>query len=136
PQQVQAAFARAWAARSHNPLLWPAAHLGLNFAFNAMDVATLPDSVVDLEGGVLRWPRGKTGQPRVLAMLPQTADALRWYADRRPVATREADGLFFRTRQGRPVYKVWLRDGDDADAGMKENALTRRWGKWVGLPFT
>jgi hypothetical protein len=132
--QVRDAFAAAKRARRRNSLLWPAAHLGLNGAFNAEDVATLPEALVDLDGAMIKFPRGKTGVGRIVPLMPETVDALRWYLDRRPDAENaEAEALFFRTRKGYPIAKVW---GEIDEAGVHENVISRRWGRHVGLPFT
>jgi integrase len=94
--------------------------LGLNCGLGNSDVANLPKSALDLDGGWLEFPRPKTGQRRRAALWPETVKALQAAIASRPAAVDpEDDGLVFLTRFGRP----WSRSrADEADDGSVEVA--------------
>lgn len=136
PAQVAAAFKVV----KDNPLLNAAAHLGLMCAFTPKDVGTLPEASVDLDAAEIRFARGKTGVARLCPLLPPAVDALRAYLEYRrrfKSVKPAAAGLFFRTREGMP-YDRWFGsgDGDESNAGHRDNLLSRRWTTAVGLPFS
>jgi hypothetical protein len=66
PGRLRSAFKTV----SDSPFLTAAAHLGLNCGFIPKDAATLPESVVDLAGALIVFPRGKTGVGRICPLLP------------------------------------------------------------------
>ncbi len=77
--------------------------LALNGGFGNTDLAFMPHSVIDLEAGWIRYPRGKTGKPRAVPLWPETIAAVREAIDQRPQdRTRDTAELLFLTRQGRP----------------------------------
>lgn len=74
----------------------------VNCAFGPMDLATLPLSAVDLDGGWIDYPRPKTGIPRRCPLWPETVAALRAaLADRPTPRQAAAAGLVFLTARGR-----------------------------------
>jgi integrase len=80
--------------------------LGVNCGFGNTDVASLPQSAVDLETGWVNFPRPKTEIPRRVPLWPETIAALREALANRPApADPSAKELCFLTRQGR----VWVR---------------------------
>ena len=58
--------------------------LGVNGGFGNMDIAKLPLSAVDLDGGWIDFPRPKTGIPRRVPLWPETVEALRTVIENRP----------------------------------------------------
>jgi integrase len=82
--------------------------LGVNAGFGNHDIATLPMSVIDLDGGWVSYPRPKTGIPRRCPLWPETVAAIREAIAERPEPRQdEATGLVFVTTRGRP----WLVKG-------------------------
>jgi integrase len=75
--------------------------LGINCGFGNADCGNLPLSAVDLEGGIIDYPRPKTGIPRCAVLWPETVQALKDYLARRPAPKDVKDvGLIFLTRCG------------------------------------
>jgi integrase len=75
--------------------------LGVNAAFGNTDVATLPRSAIDLDGGWVDFPRPKTGIARRCPLWPETVTAIRNALAARPNPKDEADaGLVFVTKYG------------------------------------
>ncbi|MDB5339409.1 MAG: Phage integrase family protein [Planctomycetaceae bacterium] len=75
--------------------------LGLNCAFGASDISSLPESAVNLKTGWIDFPRPKTGIPRRCPLWPETIDALRAVLAKRPaVKDPAATGKLFVTRHG------------------------------------
>jgi integrase len=75
--------------------------LGINAGHGNSDCGNLPLSAVDLEAGVIDFPRPKTGIPRRCPLWPETVAALREALARRPAPKDEADaGLVFVTKYG------------------------------------
>lgn len=75
--------------------------LAVNGGYGSSDLAEMPRDVVDLDGAVIDYRRGKTKMERVVPLMPETAAALR-----RVLAERQDDELVFRTREGQP----WRRE--------------------------
>jgi integrase len=74
--------------------------LGLNAALGNRDVAMLPLSALDLDGGWLDYPRAKTAIERRVPLWPETVAALRIVIDnRREPHNPEFAQLVFLTRQ-------------------------------------
>jgi integrase len=94
--------------------------LGVNCGFGNTDVANLPQSAVDLEGGWATYPRPKTEIPRRVPLWTETVAALKAALAARPVpADPAAKGLVFLTRQGRP----WVRVKPKEKAAGTEQAV-------------
>lgn len=80
--------------------------LGINCGFGNADCGTLPLAAVDLEKGIIDFPRPKTGIPRRCILWPETIGALRDAIGQRPTAKNtEHAGLVFLTRCGVPWHK-------------------------------
>lgn len=92
--------------KNANPHLRAAILLGINCGYGNSDVGELPLKAVDLERRVIDWPRPKTGIARRAILWPETVAALRESLASRPEPKDKADaGLFFITRQGRPMVR-------------------------------
>jgi integrase len=103
-----------------NPVLQAMILLGLNAGFGNHDVATLPLSALDLEGGWVRFPRPKTGIDRRCPLWPETVQALRATLEKRPTPKiDDAQGLVFVTTRGRP----WLVRGIANPVSVAARAL-------------
>ena len=75
--------------------------LGINCGFGNADCGTLPLSAVDLQTGMIDYPRPKTGIPRRCALWPETIRAIQEALAKRPAPKREEDaGLVFITKYG------------------------------------
>jgi integrase len=75
--------------------------LGVNCGFGNSDVATLPESALDLDGGWVTFPRPKTGVSRRCHLWPETVANLREVLASRPRAKDPTDtGLVFLTKFG------------------------------------
>jgi len=81
--------------------------LGINARFGNADCGELPLSAVDLDAGMIDFPRPKTGIARRCPLWPETVAALREALAKRPEPKSEEDvGLFFITKYG---YS-WCKD--------------------------
>jgi integrase len=81
--------------------------LGINAAYGNQDCGTLPLSAVDLERGIIDFPRPKTGILRRCVLWPETVAALREALAKRPEPKRREDaGLVFLTKHG----KAWAKN--------------------------
>ena len=86
--------------------------LGANCGFGATDVASLPQSAVDLKRGWITFPRPKTGIARRCPLWPETVAALNDAIAIRPAAKDAADdGLVFINVRGRR----WLQQNESDD---------------------
>jgi integrase len=83
--------------------------LMVNGGYTAKDCADLPRAAVDLDKGIVRFPRpkmkGRRPVDRVMTMWPETAEALR-----EVLAERADDVLVFRTAHGNP----WVQGQTDS----------------------
>lgn len=81
--------------------------LGVNAAFGNTDVASLPQSAVDLDGGWVTFPRPKTAVQRRIPLWPETVAALREAIADRPTPKEPADSdLCFVTARGTRFVRV------------------------------
>jgi len=129
PAQLRQAFLRV----KKSPILRAAGWLGLCAAFLPKDVGTLPEAIVDLKSGLIRFPRGKTGVGRMCWLPPHAVLAISRYLEVRPDACQpEAKGLLFRSSNGLPHY----RDAEGEDWGQRFDGIGNRWSKMTGLPFS
>jgi integrase len=93
--------------------------LGINCGMGNSDCGNLPLSAVDLETGMIDFPRPKTGIARRCYLWPETIAAIRAALDKRPVSKREEHaGLVFLTRCG-----------DSWHTGTPDGPLSRETGK-------
>jgi integrase len=98
--------------------------LGVNAAFGNSDVATLPLSALDLDGGWASYPRPKTGIARRCPLWPETAAAVRdWLAQRPGPKDAAAAGLVFVTRRGNGWHKDPANDSLTKEMRKLLNAL-------------
>src|SRR5262249_23559635 len=75
--------------------------LGINCGFGNADCGHLPLTAIDLDRGVIDFPRRKTGMPRRCPLWPETVAALREALARRSRPADPADGGFaFLTQKG------------------------------------
>jgi integrase len=85
--------------------------LGINCGFGNADCGNLPLTAVDLEQGMIDYPRPKTGILRRCTLWPETVAALREALANRPEPKRAEDaGLVFLTKYGKP----WAKDIADS----------------------
>jgi integrase len=96
--------------------------LGVNAGFGNTDVAELPLSALDLDGGWIDYPRPKTGVPRRCPLWPETVAALREVLARRPEPKdpAAANRVFVNAR-GAPL--VCIRETNrTAESGVEVSA--------------
>jgi integrase len=81
--------------------------LAINAGFGNADCGNLPLTAVDLDAGIIDFPRPKTGIPRRCPLWPETVQALKDALAVRPEPKEPADaGLVFVTKYG----AAWHRD--------------------------
>jgi integrase len=81
--------------------------LGINCGYGNADCGNLPQTALDLERGVLDFPRPKTGIPRRCVLWPETIASLKEALAVRPIPKHaEADGVVFITKYGQSWSKV------------------------------
>lgn len=99
----EAAQVKALLAKANKPMK-AAILLMVNCGLRSMDIRTLPFKALDLDGGWLDFPRGKTGIQRRSKLWPETVEAVRDYIDSgRPKAeSAETAEMVFVTRYLRP----------------------------------
>ena len=107
--------------------------LAINAGFNNHDVAALPMSLIDLEGGVIDYGRPKTGIRRRVILWPETTRAIRHVIAKRPKPKRKADAdLLFITRYGHPWMRrdiVYAKDGETVKDVSRINTVTTEFNK-------
>jgi integrase len=85
--------------------------LGINCGFGNSDVGNLPLAALDLECGVIDYPRPKTGIPRRCILWPETVAAMREALEHRPQPKHEKHmGLVFLTQRG----LSWAKETKDS----------------------
>jgi integrase len=88
-----------------NPTLRAMIFLGINAGFGNSDCGNLPLSAVDLDAGIVAYPRPKTGASRRCPLWPETVEAIREVLARRPKPKKaEYANLVFLTRFGGSWY--------------------------------
>lgn len=107
----------------------PALHamllLGINCGMGNADCGRLSQSVVDLDGAIIDYPRPKTGMPRRCPLWPETVAALREALAARPKPKRTEDaGLFFITKYG----LSWHKDTPDSPIAKETAKLLKALG--------
>jgi integrase len=111
--------------------------LGINCGYGQSDIASLPESALNLDAGWIDFPRPKTGVERRCPLWPETVAALRAVLSQRIVAQQPADqSLVFLTTFGRR----WVRctpngHPDDAIAKAFARRLSALGLKRPGLNF-
>ncbi len=111
---------------SPSPALRAMILLGLNAGFGNTDIATLPQSAVDLKAGWITFPRPKTGIQRRVPLWPETVLELTTAIAARPTPKDPADaGLCFITECGTRFLRV-QESRTTADRTVTINAISRR----------
>jgi integrase len=96
--------------------------LGINGGFGNADCGNLPLSAVNLEAGMIDFPRPKTGIPRRFPLWQETVAALREALAKRPEPKDAADaGLYFVTKYGHS----WAKDTTDQTLAKEFGKLLR-----------
>jgi integrase len=96
--------------------------LGINCGFGMADCGKLSLAALDLDAGVIDFPRPKTGIPRRCPLWPETTAALREALARRPEPKDPADaGLVFLAARGR----AWHQETGGGYAARKVVNLLR-----------
>jgi integrase len=109
-----------------DPVLRAMVLLGANCGFGNTDVASLPQSAVDLETGWLTFPRPKTAIQRRIPLWPETVEAMRGVLAKRPTPGDNADAdLCFLTVRGTRFVRV-QPSKKTAGRHVTINALSRR----------
>lgn len=102
--------------------------LGLNAGFGNHDVATLPETAVNLDSGWIDFPRPKSGIERRCPLWPETVAALRETIAVRPEPKQDAaKGLVFVTSRGRQFLSNGIAHPVTCVIGdlMKESGVHR-----------
>jgi integrase len=96
--------------------------LGINCGFGNADCGQLPLSAVDLEAGIIDFPRPKTGIHRRCPMWPETVEAMQEALAKRKEPKDPADaGLVFITKRGYP----WHKDASDSPVAKETAKLLK-----------
>jgi integrase len=96
--------------------------LGVNCGLGNSDCGHLPLAAVDLDAGMIDFPRPKTGIPRRCPLWPETVAALRAALAARPEPKKaEHAGLVFITKYGLP----WAKDSEKG----ADQTLAKEFGK-------
>jgi integrase len=99
--------------------------LGINCGFGNTDCGRLPLSAVDLDAGLIDYPRPKTGIPRRCALWPETVQAIREALVKRPTPKDPANaGLVFVTQRG----LTWAKDTNDCPVAKETAKLLKALG--------
>jgi integrase len=84
--------------------------LGINAGFGPADCGTLPVNAIDLDKGIVDFPRPKTGIPRRAVLWQESVSAIREAIAHRPQpASPEHANRVFITKYGAP----WFKDSTD-----------------------
>jgi len=88
--------------------------LGINCGFGNTDVATLPQSALDMDGGWVDFPRPKTAVRRRVPLWPETVAAVRQAIGVRPAASKpEYANRCFLTKTGKPFVRMDKKPGSE-----------------------
>ena len=122
PREFKADELRAIIDAAGNPLK-AMILLGLNSGFGQNDVATLPQSAIDIDGGWIDFPRPKTAVERRCPLWPETVAALRTALASRPEPSNaDFAGLAFVTKYGNPYVRL-------SDKGTNHDAVAGAFAK-------
>jgi integrase len=117
-----------------NPPLRAMLLLAINCSFGNADCGRLPFDALDLERGIIDFPRPKTGIPRRCCLWPETVKAIRDALSTRPEPKPpDLAGLVFITQRG----LSWAKDTNDCPIAKETSKLLRRLGinGRIGLGF-
>jgi integrase len=96
--------------------------LGINAGLGNTDCGRLPQAALNLDAGILDFPRPKTGIPRRCALWAETVQAIREAVAARPAPkATEHDGLVFITKYG----QAWAKDSADQTLAKEFGKLLR-----------
>lgn len=110
--------------------------LGVNCGFGATDIALLPQSAVDLDGGWIEFPRPKTAVERRAVLWPETVEGLREVIASRPAAKdKDDEGLCFLTTRGTRYVRAVGKSRLDVLSRNFENLLATCKLKRKGVAF-
>jgi integrase len=99
--------------------------LGINCGFGNADCGGLPLAAVDLDKGIIDFPRPKTGIPRRCPLWPETVAALREALAKRPEPkSTDHAGLFFITKYG----QSWAKETPDGPLSKEMKKLLKALG--------
>jgi integrase len=99
--------------------------LGINCGFGNSDCGNLPVSAVDLDAGMVDFPRPKTGIARRCPLWPETVAALRDSLEKRTEPKKEDDAaLVFVTKYG----ESWAKDVADSPITKEMRKLLNKLG--------
>jgi integrase len=99
--------------------------LGINCGFGNSDCGNLPLRAIDLDAGMIDYPRPKTGNARRCPLWPETVAALRTALDKRPTPKKEEDAaLVFVTKYG----ESWAKDVADSPITKEMRKLLNKLG--------
>lgn len=127
PDEIKTLLAQA------NVSMRAAILLGINGGLGNTDIAELPIDAIDLDKGLLDYPRPKTEVQRRCTLWPETIEAIRKVLEKRPKPRRKADAhKLFITQHGEPWMRYYqLRDTskhreeqDDEDKPGKRDDVT------------
>lgn len=112
-----------------DPIMRAMVLLGFNCGFGNTDVASLPQSAVDLENGWIDFPRPKTEIHRRVPLWPETVAGLTKAIEARPRA-KDADDedLCFLTHYGRRWVRIQVSK-KNSDVLMPLDAITQSFRK-------
>ncbi len=109
-----------------DPVIEAMTLLGVNCGFGNTDVASLPQSAVDLDNGWIDYPRPKTEIPRRIPLWRETVDALQDVIYNRPTPKDEADAeLCFLTIRGTRWVRVNPTKSDKGRYSRRDQVGTR-----------
>ena len=120
--------------RTAEPPLRAMILLGINGGFGNVDCARLVTSAVDLDQGLVRFARPKTGVERVVPLWPETVEAMKAAVDQKPdVADEAAATLFFLTEDGTPWARDLVHRGQNGEVEkvIKGDYVGRHFGRLV-----
>jgi integrase len=99
--------------------------LGVNCGFGNSDCGNLPLRAVDLDAGMIDFPRPKTGIARRCPLWPETVVAIRTALDKRPTPKSEEDAaLVFVTKYG----DSWAKEVADSPITKEMRKLLTKLG--------
>jgi len=108
--------------------------LGINCGFGNADCGALPRAALDLEHGMIDFPRPKTGIPRRCPLWPETVAAVREALARRPEPKQEEHaGLVFVTKYGLPWGKETMDNPVAKETAKLLRALQMNGRKGLGF---
>jgi integrase len=97
--------------------------LAINCGFGNADCGNLPLSALDLDNGIVDFPRPKTGIPRRCVLWPETVAAIKEALAHRPKPKDAADaGLLFITKYG----QSWSKDDNAGPLTQAMKKLLRQ----------